>query len=58
MNKHSKQALLALRAMRRATNKVIKNAVKNDLKIPVWKNQKIVYENPEVLAEQNKKGSA
>ncbi|MCD4652809.1 hypothetical protein K8T06_02620 [bacterium] len=52
MKKHSKQALLALKAMRRATNKVVKDALKNDLKIPVWKNQKVVYENPEIIAEQ------
>ena len=52
MKHYSKQALLALNALRRANNKVITNALKNNLKIPVWKDHKVVYENPEVLAEQ------
>ena len=52
MKTYSKQAQLALNAMRRATCKVIKNAQNNNLKIPVWKDQKVVHESPEFFAEQ------
>ncbi len=52
MKRHSEHALAALNALRRANNKVVLNALKNNLKIPVWMDQKVVYENPEVLAEQ------
>ncbi len=46
---HSEYALLGLKALERAARKVAEDARKNNYKIPVWKNGRIVYEIP--LAE-------
>ena len=52
MKKHNKYALLALKAMERAAAKVAEDARKNNYKIPVWKNGRIEYEIPGIIAEQ------
>jgi hypothetical protein len=49
MEKHNKYALLGLIALQRAAKKVIENARKNNLKIPVWKNGRIEYEIPRII---------
>ena len=41
-------ATMALKALRRAAHKAIVEAKKRGLKIPVWKNGKIEYINPEI----------
>ncbi len=53
MEKHSKYALLGLRALQRAAAKVAENARKNNYKIPVWKNGRIEYEIPKIITEQS-----
>ena len=52
MKKHTKYALLGLKALERATSKVAENARKNGYKIPVWKNGRIEYEIPGTITEQ------
>jgi hypothetical protein len=51
MEKHNKYTLLGFKALQRAAAKVSENARKNNLKIPIWKNGRIVYEIPEIIAE-------
>ncbi len=53
MKKHSKYALLGLRALERAANKVAENARKNNYTIPVWKNGRIEHEIPKIFTEQS-----
>ncbi|MBC8183342.1 hypothetical protein H8E88_19780 [candidate division KSB1 bacterium] len=53
MKKHSKYALLGLKALKRAAAKVAENARKNKYKIPVWKNGRIEYEIPGINTEQS-----
>ncbi len=53
MKKHSKYALLGLRALERAANKVAENARKNNYTVPVWKNGRIEHEIPEIITEQS-----
>ncbi len=52
MKKHNKYSVLGLKALQRAAIKVSKNAKKNNYKIPVWENGKIVYKAPEYITEQ------
>ena len=52
MKKHNKYSVLGLKALQRAAIKVSKNAKKNNYKIPVWENGKIVYKAPEFITEQ------
>ena len=51
MEKHNKYTLLGFKALQRAAAKVAENARKNNLKIPIWKNGRIVYEIPEIITE-------
>ncbi len=53
MKKHSKYALLGLRALERAAGKVAENARKNNYTVPVWKNGRIEHEIPETITEQS-----
>ena len=43
MKEHNQYALLGLRALKRAYEKVAENAKKNNYKISVWKNGRIEY---------------
>ena len=52
MKKHTKYALLALKAMERAAAKVAEDARKNQSKIPVWTNGRVEYESPGIVTEQ------
>jgi len=49
---------MGLKALRRAALKVAEDARKNNYKIPVWKNGRIVYKVPEVATEQSAGGDA
>nr|MBF0223600.1 hypothetical protein [Desulfobulbaceae bacterium] len=51
MKKHNKYALLGIKALRRAAEKVAEDARKNNYKIPIWINGKIEYEIPNIIAE-------
>ena len=51
MKKHNKYTLLGFKALQRAAVKVYENARKNNLKIPIWKNGRIVHEIPEIITE-------
>ena len=53
MKKHSEYALLGLKALERAASKVAENARRNNYKIPIWKNGRIVYEIPGIITEQS-----
>ncbi len=53
MRTHNKYAALGLKALQRAAKKVIENARRNNLKIPIWKNGKIEYIIPEMNIEQD-----
>lgn len=50
MKKHNKYAVLGLKALQRAAEKVAEDARKNNYKIPVWRNGRIEYEIPDVHA--------
>ena len=52
MKKHNKYALLGLKALQRAVQNVAEEAIKNNLKIPVWRNGHIEYIFPEKIARQ------
>jgi hypothetical protein len=53
MKQHNKYAMLGLKALERAANKVAENARNNKFKIPVWKNGRIEYEIPEIITESS-----
>lgn len=52
MKKHNKYAVLGLKALQRAAEKVAENARKNKHKIPVWRNGHIEYEIPRLTNGQ------
>ncbi len=52
MKQHNKYAILGLKALERAANKVAENARKNNFKIPVWKNGRIEFEIPGIITER------
>ena len=45
--------MMALKALKRAAEKVAEDARKNNYKLPVWRNGKIEYRVPEVATEPN-----
>lgn len=47
MKQHNKYAILGLKALQRAANKVAENARNNKVKIPVWENGRIEFKIPE-----------
>ena len=49
---HNQYALLGLRALKRAYDKVAESAKKNNYKIPIWKNRRIEYIAPTITTEQ------
>lgn len=53
MKQHSNYAILGLKALERAANKVAKNARINNYKIPVWKNGRIEFEIPNIVTDRS-----
>lgn len=47
MEKNNEYTEMGLRAMKRAAKKVYDDARKNNEKIPIWKNGKVQYINPQ-----------
>jgi hypothetical protein len=58
MTKHNNYTLIGLKALQRAAKKVAEDARRNNYKIPVWRNGRIVYKAPEVTTEQPAGGDA
>ena len=58
MKKHNNYTVIGLKALQRAALKVAEDARKNNYKIPVWWNGRIVYKIPEVTTEQSAGGDA
>lgn len=58
MAKHNHYTKIGLKALRRAALKVAEDARKNNYKIPVWQNGRIVYKIPEITADQPDEGNA
>lgn len=54
MKQHSRYAIMGLNALKRAAEKVAEDARKNNYKIPVWKNGRIIHETPEMTTDQKK----
>lgn len=52
MKKHNKYAIIGLRALRRAAEKVAVDAKKNNYKIPIWNNGRIEFKIPDITTEQ------
>ena len=52
MKEHHFYTTMGLRALKRAAEKVVENARKNNLKIPIWEKGKIEYLLPEISTEQ------
>ncbi len=52
MTEHNKYALIGLKALRRAAEKVAADARKHHYKIPVWNNDRIEYKVPGIATEQ------
>lgn len=52
MKEHNIYAAIGLKALKRAADKVVENARKNNLKIPIWENGRIEYLMPKISTEQ------
>jgi hypothetical protein len=52
MTKHNNYTVIGFKALQRAALKVAEDARKNNYKIPVWRNGRIVYKIPEVTTER------
>jgi hypothetical protein len=46
MEKHNKYAVLGLKALKRAADRIAETARENGVQIPVWKDGRIVFEIP------------
>ena len=46
MEKHNEYTKMGFRALKRAAKKVYEEARKNNMKIPIWENGKVVYIEP------------
>ncbi|KPA19685.1 hypothetical protein MHK_000095 [Candidatus Magnetomorum sp. HK-1] len=55
MEKHTEYTFLGLQALQRAAAKVYENAIKNGIKIPIWKDGSIKFEIPPEIAKQTVK---
>ena len=53
MKKHNKYAIMGLKALRRAAEKVAADARRNNYKIPVWSKGRIEYKIPDVVTEKD-----
>lgn len=51
MTEHNQYALIGLKALRRAAEKVAADARKRHYKIPVWNNGRIEYKVPGIATE-------
>ena len=51
--KKESNSYLALKAMRRASKQALERAASKDLKIPIWKDGKIVYERARDMINLN-----
>lgn len=51
MTQHNEYALIGLKALRRAAEKVASDARKHHYKIPVWNNGRIEYKVPGIATE-------
>jgi hypothetical protein len=58
MAKHNKYTVIGFKALQRAALKVAEDARKNNYKIPVWRNGRIVYKIPELNTELSAGGDA
>ncbi len=58
MKKHSRYAEMGLKALKRAAAKVAEDARKNNYKIPIWKNGRIVHEIPQEDTDQKDSADA
>jgi hypothetical protein len=52
MTQHNEYALIGMKALRRAAEKVAADAIKHHYKIPVWNNGRIEYKVPGIATEQ------
>jgi len=52
MTQKNKYTVIGFKALQRAAEKVAEDARKNNYKIPVWKNGRIVYKVPGEATEQ------
>lgn len=53
MKKDNKYAIIGLKALQRAAQKVADDARRNNYKIPVWINGRIVHKIPGMITEQS-----
>jgi hypothetical protein len=53
MEKHNKYAAMGLKALRRAALKVAEDAGRNNYKIPIWRDGRIIHEILEIPKEQD-----
>ncbi len=53
MKKHNKYAIIGLKALRRAAEKVAIDARQNNYKIPIWNNGRIEFKIPDIATEQD-----
>ena len=58
MKPHNNYTILGFKALQRAAAKVAADAKKNNYKIPVWKNDRIEYEIPEIITEHTTSGGS
>ena len=54
MKKQNIYATMGLKALKRAAAKVAENARKNNLKIPIWVNEKVEFIKPEISRKTKK----
>ena len=52
MKRHNIYTVLGFKALQRAARKVAEDARKNNLKIPIWKNNKVEYLAQGISTEQ------
>ena len=53
MNEHKYYAEIGLKALKRAAAKVAEDARRNNYKIPIWENGRIIYITPGLDTEAN-----
>jgi len=52
MKKHNEYTEMGFRVLKRAAKKVYEDVRKNNLKIPIWRNNRVEYIDPEKELEQ------
>jgi len=53
MGKHNEYTEMGLRALKRAAKKVYEDARKDNIQIPIWKNGKVEYIDPNLFIDHN-----